>query len=105
MAVTIVGTVKTARVVDITKKDGNKTAMLALDIVDEVGNTYACQMWDDDAQQAQLIPTVDRMRRVRVQAIIAGYTSRLRKFKDGTERSQTNFVITSVSFPDVPASA
>jgi len=105
MAVTIVGTVKTARVVDITKKDGNKTAMLALDIVDEVGNTYACQMWDDDAQQAQLIPTVGRMRRVRVQATIAGYTARVRKFQDGTERPQANFVITSVSFPDVPASA
>ncbi len=100
MSVTISGTVKTARVVDITKQQsGQKVPMLALDIVDEFGNTYACQMWDDDPQQAQLVPTVDRMRRQPVQAVIAGYSVRMRKFKDNTERPQANFVITSVSFP------
>ena len=100
MSVTITGTVKTARVVDITKqKTGAKAPMLALDIVDEFGNTFDCQMWDDAPQQAQLIPTVDNMRRHPVQAQIAGYSVRMRKFQDGSERPQANFVITSVTFP------
>ena len=79
MSVTITGTVKTARVVDITKQKtgAKKSPMLALDIVDEFGNTFACQMWDDDPQQAQLmVPTVDNMRRHPVQAQIAGYSVR-----------------------------
>ena len=100
MSVTINGTAKTARVVDIKQKNSNDTVpMIAIDVVDAFGNTWACQMWNDDPQQAQLLASVPNMRRQAIQGQIVGYSVRMRKFQDGSERPQANFVISNVSFP------
>jgi hypothetical protein len=87
------------------KKQGDPTPpkkqMISFTAVDELGNSFACQMWEDDAQFAELAQVIASARRQPVQFEVAGYTSRLRKFQDNTEKPQTNFVVTRVSLPQL----
>lgn len=99
------GTVKSARAIDVTKKTGGKSILLAFDVADEVGTIYACQMWDDDPQQSDLLSVVEQMRRQPVQLVFAGYTTRLRTMADGKERPQTNFIATNVVLPNLGVSS
>lgn len=95
------GFVKAGGVYDVTPKNKptEKKQMISFTAVDELGNSYACQMWPDDPQFAQLAQAIPSARRQQITFEVAGYTSRMRKFQDGTERPQTNFVVTRVSLP------
>ena len=96
MSVTIIGTVKNGGAYNVQSKRGPQI-MISFNIVDEVGNTFACQMWPDDRQHAALAQVIDQARRQPVQCIVAGYSVRMRKQQDGTEKPQANFVVTDVS--------
>jgi hypothetical protein len=100
---TFMGFIKAGGVYDVTPKNKptEKKQMISFTAADEMGNTYACQMWPDDPQFAQLAQVIESARRQQVQFEVAGYTSRLRKFQDGTEKPQTNFIVTHVSFPQM----
>jgi hypothetical protein len=95
MAVTILGTIKSGGAYEVNGKKG-KQIMISFNVVDELGNTFACQMWPDDPQHAQLAQQIDQLRRHHIQCEVAGYTVRMRKFADGTEKPQANFVVTNV---------
>jgi hypothetical protein len=95
--VTLKGTVKFARAIDITTKKNEKMVLLQLEVVDELGTTYSCQMWPDDPQHTELVPMIDQLRRQRVQLDIASYSVRIREFKDGTKRPQVSFIMTNVA--------
>ena len=100
MAVTISGTIKSARSIEVTiKKTGQVSHLLAFDVADEVGNIYACQMWPDDPQQSSLLQSVDNLRRQPVALTVASYTARMRTMADGQQRAQVNFIATGVTFP------
>lgn len=102
MAMTLTGTVKSARLVEVPLKKSNTTThLVALDVADELGNIYSCQMWSDDPQHASLSQVVEGLRRQPVTLVVAGYTSRLRDMPDGNKRAQTNFVMTQVNFPNL----
>jgi hypothetical protein len=79
--------------------EGAKKPMISFTAVDELGNTYACQMWPDDPQFQQFAQAIPQARRQGIAFEIAAYTSRLRKFKDGSTNPQTNFIVTRVSIP------
>jgi hypothetical protein len=99
MAVVLTGTVKSARLIEINvKKTNTKTQLVALDIADEIGNVYPCQMWPDDAQHAELAAAIDNLRRQPVQVTFSGYSARMRTMADGKERAQVNFIVTNVIF-------
>jgi hypothetical protein len=103
MAVTIAGTIKSARAIEVTiKKTGAKSYLLAFDVADEVGNIYPCQMWPDDPQQAALLQSVDNLRRQPVTLTVASYVARMRSMPDGQQRAQVNFIATNVTFPTQP---
>lgn len=103
---TFVGFVKFGALYDVTAKgNGEKKQMISFVAVDETGTSYACQMWPDDPQFPHVAQVIGNARRQQVQFEVAGYTSRLRKFKDGTERPQTNFVVTRVSLPSLGVQA
>ncbi len=99
MAVVLTGTVKSARLLEINvKKTNSKAQLVALDIADEIGNVYPCQMWPDDPQHGELAAAIDNLRRQPVQAIFSGYSLRMRPMADGKERPQINFIVTNVTF-------
>jgi hypothetical protein len=101
MAMTFAGFVKTGGVFVVSKNTPKQKDMISFTAVDELGNSYACQMWPDDPQFPQLAQVIGNARRQRVQFEVAGYSSRMRKFQDGQERPQTNFVVTRVLLPDL----
>jgi hypothetical protein len=90
------GTIKSGGAYNVNSKKGPQI-MVSFNLVDEVGNTFACQMWADDPQQAQLAQVIDHARRRRVQCTVSGYTVRMRKNQDGSERPQANFVVSDVT--------
>lgn len=91
------GTVKAGAV---NRGDGTKKQMIWFSAVDEVGTTFPCQVWQDDPQFAELAPVFDQgVRRHQVQFLVANYTLRMRKFQDGHEAPQINFVVSDVAFP------
>ncbi len=96
------GTVKNGGAYNVQGKDGSQKIMISFTVADEIGNTFACQMWPDDPQHQQLSSMIANMRRQPIQFDVAGYTSRLRKFQDGHEAPQTNFVVTNVRFANYP---
>ena len=99
------GTIKTAGVFQVKGKDGSLKPLVSMRVVDALGNTFDCQMWPDDAGQAQLVQSMPQIHpRQLVQFEVAGYAVRPRKFKDGTEQLQLNLIITNVGFPN-PQSA
>jgi hypothetical protein len=100
MGMTFSGTVKSGGAYEVGGKDGEKKVLVSFNAVDEVGNAFACQMWPDDPQHAQLSQVIANMRRQTVTFEVAGYTVRMRKFKDGHEAPQANFVVTGVNFPN-----
>lgn len=100
MAVTITGTVRNGGAYEVNSKNGKQT-MISFNVVDEIGNAFACQMWQDDPQHQQLAQVIGNARRHPIQCVVAGYTVRMRKFQDGTERPQANFVVTDVKIPNV----
>ena len=79
--------------------------MISFTAVDERGNSFACQMWPDDPQFPQLAQVIAQARRQQITFEVAGYTSRLRKFQDGREQPQTNFIVTRVSLPGMGLAA
>ncbi len=93
--ITMQGTIKSGGAYNVKGKKGPQM-MVSFNLVDEVGNTFACQMWADDPQQAQLAQVIDNARRRRVQCVVSGYTVRMRKNQDGSERPQANFVVSDV---------
>lgn len=95
---TFSGTIKAGGAYNVKGKDGSQKIMISFTAVDELGNAYSCQMWPDDPQHAELAGIIADMRRQPVQYTVAGYTVRMRKFQDGTERPQANFVVTDVVF-------
>src|SRR5579859_3001009 len=101
MAMTFQGTVKNGGAYNVNGKDGSTKVMISFTVADEVGNTFSCQMWPDDPQHGQLSQMIGSMRRQPVQFVVAGYTVRMREFKDGKPaQPQANFIVTSVSFPN-----
>ena len=101
----LTGTVKAGGAYEVNGSDGSKKILISFTVVDEVGNAYACQMWPDDPQHASLAAVIGQARRQPVQLTVAGYTVRMRKFKDNTERPQANFVVTDVVFPNAQQAA
>lgn len=99
MSMMMIGTVKTGGVYDVTGKDGSKKPMISFTVVDALGNFFPCQMWPDDPGFTNLSALIPNMRRQLVQLTIAGYTVRMRKFKDGHEAPQVNFIVTDVAQP------
>ena len=95
------GTVKQGGFFEVNCRDGSKKIMISFTVADELGNTFACQMWPDDQQHSQLVDIIGSARMQPVQFTVAGYTSRLRKFQDGKEQPQTNFIVTNVVFPNM----
>src|SRR5579871_5328241 len=93
------GTVKTGGAFEVKGKDGSVKHLISFTSVDALGNALSCQMWPDDPQHAQLLSAIPSARRQRIQFEIVGYTVRLRKFQDGSERPQANFIVSTVSFP------
>jgi hypothetical protein len=101
MSMIFQGTVKSGGVFDVNCKDGSKKTLVSFTAVDEIGNVFACQMWPDDPQQADLARVIEQARRQPIQFEVAGYTVRLRKMKDGTQQAQGNFVVSRVSIPSL----
>ncbi|GHO88314.1 hypothetical protein [Dictyobacter formicarum] len=101
------GLVKNGGVFVVKGKDGSEKQLISFTAVDALGNTFSCQMWPDDQQHAQLLQLIGSLRRQRIQFEIAGYTVRMRQFKDGNKQPQINFIVTNVTQPDPkqPASA
>ncbi|MEO6891050.1 MAG: hypothetical protein ABI456_16455 [Ktedonobacteraceae bacterium] len=95
------GTVKAGGAYTVKGRDGSQKVMISFTSVDELGNTWPCQMWPDDPQHAELSQIIEGMRRQPVQFTVAGYTVRMRKFPDGSEKPQVNYVVTDVAFPGV----
>jgi len=100
MAVTILGTIKNGGAYEVNGKKG-KQIMISFTVVDELGNGYACQMWPDDPQHAELAEVIGLVRRRQVQCTVAGYSVRERVDQNGNTRLQANFVVTDVIIPGV----
>src|SRR5207244_1335078 len=79
------GTVKAGGAYTVRGRDGSEKQMISFTVVDEVGNSFPCQMWPDDPQHVQLAQVIGEARRQRVQLNVASYTLRMRKFPDGSE--------------------
>lgn len=94
------GTLKAGGAYHVNGKDGSQKIMISFTAIDELGNAYSCQMWPDDPQHAQLAPAIETMRRQPVQFNVSGYTVRMRKFADGSEKPQANFIVSDVVFPN-----
>lgn len=99
MSMNLTGTVKAGGAYNVNGRDGSQKTMVSFTVVDGLGNTYPCQMWPDDPQCADLAQAIGDMRRQRIQVSVAGYTVRMRKFPDGTEKPQVNFIVTEVGQP------
>lgn len=97
------GTVKGGGAYNVKGRDGSEKPMVSFTVVDELGTTYPCQMWPDDPQHAQLAQVIGNARRQQVSFTVAGYTLRMRKFADGTEKPQINFIVSDVAFPAMAA--
>ena len=102
---TLQGTLKYGAAFNADGKDKSEKGMLSMSVADEIGNIYSCQMWEDDPQFADLVQHIESMRFQRIQLTIKSYVARMRKFKDGTEKPQANFIAADVSFPSVNAAA
>lgn len=100
MGMQCIGTVKTGGAYNVNGRDGSQKQMISFTTVDGLGNLYPCQMWPDDPQHGQLVDLIGELRRQRVQFAVAGYTVRMRKFKDGKEAPQVNFIVSDVTRPD-----
>ncbi|GCE12116.1 hypothetical protein [Tengunoibacter tsumagoiensis] len=98
------GTVQYGGAYEVGGKDRSKKIMLSFSVADEIANSYAFQMWPDDPQHSWLAPLIAQARRQPIEVDVASYVARLRKFKDGTEKPQTNFVATNVVFPGLSQS-
>ncbi|GHO69776.1 hypothetical protein KSC_086680 [Ktedonobacter sp. SOSP1-52] len=99
MGMFLEGTVKSANAFQV-GQTGEKF-LFTMNVVDELGNTFSCQMWDDDPQQPQLIQQPPA-RRQRVQMAVVGYSVRMRKSKDGKEVPQANFIVSDVRLAAAP---
>jgi len=114
MAVVISGTVKYGGAYAVKGKDGSEKLMVSFTVFDEIGNTFSCQMWPDDPQHAVLVQAIAQMRRQPVQVVVAGFSARLREFKDKVPGPgdavrngrvvdvSANFIVTQVHFPNYP---
>lgn len=103
MGMRFTGTVKNGGAYDVKGRDGSVKVMISFTVADELGNTFSCQMWPDDQQHQQLAGVIATMRRQPVGFDVAGYTVRMRKFQDGHEAPQANFIVTNVDFPNYRA--
>jgi hypothetical protein len=99
MSMIITGTVKQGGVFDVKGKDGSVKPMISFTLVDGMGNTYPCQMWPDDPGFAALSSVIADYRRHQVQLSIAGYTVRMRTFKDNSVKPWANFIVCDVTTP------
>jgi hypothetical protein len=102
MAVTMQGTIKNGGAYEVNGKKG-KQVMISFTVVDEIGNGFACQMWPDDPQHAQLAQVIEQARRRPIQCTVAGYSVRKRIDQNNQERIQANFVVTDVTIPNMIA--
>src|SRR5258708_7216779 len=103
MGMQCIGTVKAGGAYTVNGRDGSQKQMISFTTVDELGNLFPCQMWPDDPQHAQLAQVIGNMRRQQVQFSVASYTLRMRKFADGSEKPQINFIVSDVVFPALAA--
>ena len=95
------GTIRTSGIFEVKGKDGSVKQLISFKAVDGLGNVFDCQMWPDDLQHPQLLQVMPQVqRRQPVQFEVAGYTVRLRKFKDQKEQPQLNLIVANVSFPN-----
>ena len=100
MGMSFTGTVRNGGVYQVNGKDGSQKHMISFTSVDELGNSFPCQMWPDDPQHEQLASVIVNARRYPVGFVVASYTVRMRKFQDGHEAPQVNFIVTDVNFPN-----
>jgi len=103
---TLSGTVTFGKVFGVTEggkplPDAKKKPMISFLVADEIGNKYACQMWGDDQQFSWLAQVIESATYQLVQLEVKSLVSRLRKFPDGKEQPQTNFVVRNVQFPNL----
>jgi hypothetical protein len=97
LAAQFTGTIKAG---GVNRGDGTKKPMLWFTAVDEIGTTFPCQMWADDPQFTDLAAAIDSgIRRAQVQFLVATFTLRMRRFADGHEAPQINFVVSDVVLP------
>jgi len=99
MSMNIIGTVKNGGVFDVKGKDGSIKQMISFTLVDGLGNTFPCQMWPDDKQFSDLAKVIGDYRRHQVQLSVAGYTVRMRTFKDNSVKPWANFIVSDVTAP------
>jgi hypothetical protein len=92
---TFSGTVRTSGAYEVGK---DKKILLSIVAADEIGNTYSLQMWPDDPQHAEIHQIIASARHTRIVCVIAGYSARMRKMKDGKEQPQANFIMSQVRF-------
>lgn len=96
-AASFVGTLKAGSV----QRTEGKKPFLWFNAVDEIGTTYACQMWSDDPQFNEVAAVLDSgARRQPVQFLVASFTLRERKIKEQTS-PQLNIVVSDVAFPSL----
>lgn len=99
MSMHLIGTVKNGGVFDVKGKDGSVKPMISFTMVDGLGNSFPCQMWPDDPQFKDLSKVIEQYRRHQVQLSIAGYTVRMREFKDKSVKPWANFIVSDVTAP------
>jgi hypothetical protein len=94
------GTVKRGGAYNVKGKDGSEKTLVSFTVADEIGNTYSCQMWPDDQQQADLMQVIGQAQLQPVSCNIVGYRVRMRQI-DGKEQPQVNFVVSNVVLPNM----
>ena len=99
---TFSGTVRSAGAYEVGKDGNNKKILLSVVAADEIGNTYCLQMWPDDPQHNEVYQNIANVRHTRISCVIAGYSARMRKMKDGKEQPQANFIMSQVRFDHQP---
>jgi len=94
------GTVKTSGIFEVKGKDGSVKQLISFKVADGVGNVFDCQMWPDDLQHGKLLLAMAQIGfRQLIQFEVAGYTVRLRTFKDGKQAPELKLIVTNVGFP------
>lgn len=88
----IAGKVKNAR--HVQAQDGSYE-FYAFDVASESGTTFACQMWPDDPDYANVVQNGASLKGHSVSVVIDSYSIGTRNFKDGTSSPQVRFRVTN----------
>jgi len=95
----LIGIVKSGRPIFA---DDKSYSFIAMDINTSRGDTYACQMWDNDPTFVQLGPVVESLVGHKVRVSVVSASIGQRKNKDGSKSDQVRFRITNVRDMGLP---